>query len=190
LGIVWLVKLKTMKAKIWMLCFMLYLCSCEKILKNEEFSIKCVPYLGSELRIDGYYYLKRLGSDGNKRFISYFIFYSDGVSSTGNIETENLSDVESYFATWSYDKWIRSNLYVWGPFSIQGDKLRMQYYEPSDYLIKRIEEVSCTILNDSTFYLEKIYLVHAEKEGRSFTTGEYRFKQYSPKPDSTNNFLP
>ena len=179
-----------MKAKICMLFFVLCLCGCKKLFENEEFTIKCVPYAGSELRIDGYYYQKRLGEDGNVRTIRYFIFYSNGVSALGNMLAENFDDVESYFATWSNDKYLKNNLYVWGLFSIQENNLKMQFYEPSDYLKKRVEELSCTILNDSTFHLDKINLVHTGKAGRSFSTGEYHFKQFSPKPDSTNKFFP
>ena len=168
---------------------MLSLCSCKKLFKDEEFSIKCVSYTGSELRIDGYYYLKRLSAN-NKEIISYFIFYSNGVSTKGNVNTKNLNDVESELATRSDNKYLPNNLYVWGPFSVHENKLIMQYYEPSDYLIKRIEEISCTILNDSTFYLEETNLVYTGKAGRSFNTGEYHFKQFSPKPDSTNRFIP
>ena len=180
-----------MKAKIMIPFLVLFLISCKKMFKDEEFSIKCVPYTGTELRIDGYYFMKRTGGgNDNKRFISYFIFYSNGVSATGNMETEKLNDVENRLATWSDNKYLPNNRYVWGPFSVLENKLRMQYYEPSDYLKKRVEELSCTILNDSTFYLDKIHLVGSEKDGRSFSTGEYRFKQFSPKPDSTNNFIP
>ena len=181
-----------MKAKICMLCFMLFLYSCKNIFIDDKFSIKCVPYTGSELRIDGYYYKKWLWEEGNKRFIDYFIFYSNGVSATGHMEAENLCDVENRLANWSDNKWLKDNIYIWGPFSIHDDKLIMQFYEPSDYLSKRVLELSGTILNDSAFYLEKITLACTGKEitGRFFATGEYCFKQYSPKPDSTNNFIP
>ena len=43
-----------MKAKICMLCFMLFLYSCKNIFIDDEFSIKCVPYTGSELQALGF----------------------------------------------------------------------------------------------------------------------------------------
>ena len=179
-----------MKAKIWMLCFVLCLCSCKNLFKDEEFSIKCVSYTGSELRIDGYYYIK--STFGDKKYINCFIFYFNGVSSPVQTEADNLNDVESSIASRSENKYLKNNLYAWGPFSIYENTLRMQYYEPSDYLSKRVLELTCTILNDSTFYLEKIHLVSTGQEitERFFNIGEYRFKQFSHKPDSTNNFLP
>ena len=184
-----------MKVKICLLFFVLCLCSCKKIFQDEEFSLKCVPYTCSKLRIDGYYYQKRHGiEDDNRKFIEYYIFYSNGVSTKGSRETENISDVENSIATRSDNKYLPNNLYVWGPFSIHENKMRMQYYEISDYLSKRVLELSCTILNDTTFSLDKIHLVGTGKDVTNnytfITIGEYHFKQFSPKPDSTNNFIP
>jgi hypothetical protein len=161
---------------------LILLCECNRFFVYEKFTIKRTPYLGSELRIDGYYYLKH-----EKTRIYCFVFYSNGVVlNYSAVDLHELEEQFSKFPNVSTDKRL-----LWGPFIINGNELRFEEIDNSVHGQWLVCTVQCTILNDTTFRIDKGFLSHTGKAvpNRRTFEGEYHFRQYSPKPDSTNNVV-
>jgi len=174
----------------WLIVLLFFLTACTKdfFTKDKEFSMKAIPYTGNELRIDGYYY-KKAGHDATRVYI--FVFYANGVY-FGGVGSISFSELEDKLRNPLYIKNLRDTKSCWGPYQIEGNVLKSEYYDifGHDW---RTCIAHCKILNDSTFNIEEITFsktgkkVNVEREGTSYYfLGEYHFKQFSPKPDSTN----
>ena len=68
--------------------------------------------------------------------------------------------------------------YVYGLFQIEVSIIKIEKWVPSSGGPTKAYLREGEILNDTTFYL-----MHREKKEI------YHFKQYSPKPDSTNKYI-
>ena len=183
-----------MKYKFCLVVFLFLLVSCEKdwlkncFIKDKEFSIKLTTYTENELRIDGYYY-----RDCSDNYSHIFVFYANGVRFGGSevITTIDIEDRLRYSDfTKRYDR-----LSCWGPFEINNNVLRFEFYDIFGNNWHTCI-AHCKILNDTIFNIEKITFsktgeeVNVDRQGTSSgLIGEFRFKQFSPKPDSTNNFI-
>jgi len=176
-----------MKLNFCSIVFLLLLTTCHK---DKELSMKAVPYTGDELKINGYYYKKCYDE---KSLV--LVFYSNGVQFGGNgIPIPNI-EIENSLRDPEFLK-LCDRFFFWAPFEINNNVLRFEFYDifGHDW---RTCIAHCKILNDTTFIIEKITFsktgkeVNTNKEGTSsYSLGEWHFKQFSPKPDSTNNFIP
>lgn len=157
----------------------------------DELQMQRKPYLGNELRIDGYYYsniltVKGINYIGNHIFIA--VFYRNGVCYNigsrdiredesisdflGNLEREVLLDA-------NYIKRLCSKGNTIGVFQVNNSILEMETLETSVFpTFKHYGE----ILNDTTFILKTINSKNGKVVRENMT---YKFKQLSPKPDST-----
>ncbi|MBW7845753.1 MAG: hypothetical protein H3C45_08955, partial [Bacteroidia bacterium] len=85
----------------------------------------------------------------------------------------------------SYKKY-KSN---WGVFKIEGNFIQFERWYPSDPPLKAYVRAG-TIINDTTFLITESYRMQDGKKTEVKTRNEtYYFKQFSPKPDSTNTFV-
>ena len=155
---------------------------------NEEFQelmMSRTPYNGDELRIDGYYYSDATSSD----LVGLGVFYRDGVcihflfkpetADTLNfIENEFLLNAEFIENAKNRPNWI-------GVFNINGTSLDYETFETARNTNTR--SYFAEIINDTTFVLQKEV---DNLTGNIFEENiTYRFKEFSPKPDSTNMFI-
>lgn len=174
-----------MQKKCCLLFLIALFCGCSfPMLEDKEFTIEAMPYHGSELKIDGYYYLKH-----DKSRIYYYVFYSNGVVLQGS--SKDIYELDAKFHNTQKD--YTDDRLLWGPFIVKGNELRFEHYNNTfpDYKW-RIITVYCTILNDTTFRIDKGTLSHKGKDvtNQKVFPSEYHFRQYSPKPDSTNTVVP
>ena len=152
--------------------------ACDFITGNDELSLDRRPYLGNELRMDGYYYDSGPTSEG-ERYIAYF-FYRDGVvryggSSVGRDELER--KVHLY----------GDRRYDWGVFHIDGDQIEFEKWYPGDGPYSPAYVRSGHILNDTTFTITSSRRSNGEDADQKNEV--FHFRAFSPKPDSSNVFI-
>ena len=176
----------------WFIVPLLFLTSCKDLfIVDKEFSMSAIPYTGNELRIDGYYYKK---VDSDTTFVYIFVFFTNGVY-FGGVGSKPFIGLEDRLHDPNYIKNLQNKNSCWGPYQIKGRVLKSEFYD-----IFGNSWRTCIahgkILNDSTFNIEKVTFSKTEKEvnvkmeGTSYYfLGEYHFKQFNPKPDSTNNII-
>ena len=143
---------------------------------DEGFTIPIEGYLGSDLKIDGYYLYER-DSESSEGYV----FYTNGIffrlalgSSTGNFTQVEL--FENSIANTEYMNRARDQVDSWGLYNIDSStkEIIIQYrVKPFSGGLNLVERKG-DILNDSTFMIED---------------ETYSFKHF-PKPDSLNSFVP
>ena len=153
------------------LSLILILYSC----KDENFSFQKIPYTGDELRTNGYYftYYHTLGKDYT---IINFLFRDGTIMSAGSFENLDFNVVEQKLVE-RYEL-IRKNKIGWGVFQVIEDKIIFESWSTnSGGGGLPVYKWSAKIENDTTFL-------------RYDSNQTWHFKQFSPKPDSTNRFIP
>lgn len=163
-------------------------CACSKLLfGSEELTLPKQPYTGNELRIDGYYYYKYYPGE-NEVYYSTYLLYENGIILYGGAVNETeITRLENDFKS---NKWIeiqRKYKYMWGVFIINGNKLLFERWYPNSPGQPKVYINEGKILNDTTFQITTFYRPDGSK--RREKDEIYHFKPFSPKPDSTNNFV-
>jgi hypothetical protein len=147
------------------------------------------PYLGNELRIDGYYYSNIAWYDKytDRTYIGISIFYRDGfcIHTWGEpVNQDTLKCIENeILLNDSYIDKIKKEPSHIGTFQIMYPNIEFEVWE------FRTDPFSHygTILNDTTFIINK-RVNNRIKE--TYTENLiYKFVPFSPKPDSTNVFV-
>ncbi len=118
------------------------------------------------------------------------IFYEDGtVITPGGLET-NIESLDNYIINSFIKKedYIKV-MYWWGIFNNNEDKITFELWYLSEAPYKPyISEGK--IINDTTFLITKRYrMVDGVQTNIKELNDEYHFRQFYPKPDSTNNFV-
>lgn len=160
-------------------------CSKDKIFKDDELSIPKLAYNGNQLRIDGYYYQEK---DGN--FFSLYCFYKNGVILYlgGGFTSVQIISLEDRFKNGSFYHDIKNYKDYWGVFNIHQNNIMFEKWYPSSGGGLPAYIRSGVILNDTAFLISKSIRSKTGEEKELNET--YHFKQFSPKPDSTNVFIP
>jgi len=160
------------------------LLSCKK--RDEEYDdslcSKKMTNSSTALRTNGYYYW----SNGDIPSSNIRFIYNDGTMiNAGTVSNENIEDAENRFGNGEFYQNIKDNKLFWGIYSINDSNIKFETWYPStDRLYVYIREGN--ILNDSTFVITRSYRCDGSEE--SSKNEVYHFKQFSPKPDSTNSF--
>ncbi len=158
--------------------------SCRKcIFPDEELTLSKEPYTGNQLRIDGYYYLM----DDYRINATYFFYQNGIIIHRGGWINNSLEELEKNFQTINWDK-IKSNKLKWGVFNIDSNKISFERWYPSSGGGLPVYIRSGNIQNDTTFTITKSIHSKTGKEEKEYEV--YHFKAFSPKPDSTNSFIP
>jgi len=161
-------------------------CNKDKIWKDDELSTNKEPYTGNQLRIDGYYYEL---VDGVMHGI--YCLYDNGVIHHlgDGIKFSEINQFEQTITTTEFIEKIRKIKYSWGVFKVEGNQIKFERWYPSEPPYKAYVRAG-EILNDTTFIITESYRMHKGKKTEVKDRNEtYHFKQFSPKPDSTNNFI-
>jgi hypothetical protein len=159
--------------------------TCEKMTQDDNFSMNKSSYTGNELRMDGYYYFMT----GDNLHYTYF-FYRNGIIIHGGGNAPNTSPiefVENQFISENYLKSLKDHKTAWGIFQITGNKIEFERWYPSSGGLTPAYIRSGEILNDTTFVITKS--VRAKTGEEKELNEIYHFKEFSPKPDSTNSFI-
>jgi hypothetical protein len=141
------------------------------------------PYTGDKLRIDGYYY----SNPYYENQVSIAVFYRDGfcihtriISKSGDI----LSDIENeILLNNKYISELKNDPCHIGVFHVINPYIEFEVWEYRSWTFTYFGE----IVNDTTFIINK-WVNNRTKETSSENL-TYRFKQFSPKPDSTNVWI-
>ena len=157
---------------------LLYACDCS----DEEFSITRKPYLGNEIKTNGYFY----SYDSTSERTSIRFFYRNGIvlfggayssSDLNSIEKELLEHIEI----------IRHDKTFWYPFEVKDNTLIIEtYYDnpPSCRLLT--QRLFHDIQNDTTIVWKKTdHPGYKDKVHNEV----WHFKQFSSKPDSMNVYI-
>ncbi len=163
--------------------------SCKKDQQDEELHLQQTPYFGDELRIDGFYYWTF--NNGNSTRV--FVLFSNGVIQGGTSysgkdwEDKLISDILSG----DYHASSIKRKYEWGLFEIEDSLIRYEMWFPSPPGPMVSAASEGTILNDTTFHLQRSFRFENGKRVNISERDElFHFRQFSPKPDSTNPFIP
>ncbi|MFW5762497.1 MAG: hypothetical protein ACOCXH_16100 [Cyclobacteriaceae bacterium] len=154
--------------------------SCEKL--NDEITLKKEPYQGSNLKINGYYY--RYITDSSK--VSPLFLYRNGVAITEFAQI-NKNKLEEKIKTGEYYNLIKDDPTDWGLYIVEDDNIKIEHLIGRGCIKLYSYLYIGTILNDTTI----LFTEHNASEGSDDNkcNNLYHFKKFSPKPDSTNQFV-
>ena len=148
--------------------------SCEKMIQG-ELSMVRTDYTETVLRIDGYYYNESFVAPYPNYSIAKSFFYRNGIKfGVCSYDTTTMSFDEHCAA-------LTKSKLNWYVFKIEGNSITIEGWDNSTQTFKEYGE----ILNDTTFRITEIE--RSERTEKSNII--YHFKQFSPKPDSTNRFI-
>ena len=151
---------------------------------DDELSLNRSSYNGEQLRTDGYFFQR----DSNYIFTIY-IFYTNGTLfySVGGGKLENTDQLEQRLKDHNFIERLRNEKTSWGLFKIDNNKIQFERWYPYFENGKPAYIRSGTILNDTTFHITKATRSDGSEE--HVENEVYYFKQFSPKPDSSNTFV-
>ncbi len=167
-------KLKIMKTvvkiNIIFLCVIFQASACKK---DEKLQLERKDYIGNELRIDGYYYYEYPDSLYNT---ACFLFRNGIFLAATSYKTSEIKEFEKQVLT---EVWInsrRKSKDSWGVFNVKDSILTVERWAPPLGIGDNYKKAVYTgkIFNDTTFEM---------------SDGIYHFKQFFPKPDSTNPYI-
>ncbi len=171
-----------------MIFALLFLGGCDKWLKDEELTLAKESYNGNELRLDGYYY--HSDTSDNHIFDSYF-FYRNGVVICSPGTPLNASDhfafLEQGFVADYFTENNKRLKHRWGVFQIHDNSIVFERWAIAEGS-KPVVRCSGNIIDDTTFIITKSEYPHIGEEYQAANV--YHFRAFSPKPDSTNMFIP
>jgi hypothetical protein len=150
--------------------------------KDEYLVLPKVQNTSNMLKLNGYYYHSTIGIDSNITVIDFL--YKNGFSlKIGGTKSKNLTFIDEKIKSQSnFDK----NKIGWGLYIINNGNIQIENWESTEG--KRKTSIrEGIILNDSTFIIKKFFSAFTQKEYSISET--YKFRQFYPKPDSTNNFI-
>ena len=161
--------------------------ACKKVglCKDENLTLNKVEFIGIQLRIDGFYYGRP--TEDYQGLLSYelFVFYQNGIMMLpGNVEYKKM---EEYIVMISKPGTIEAK-YDWGLFNIADKKISIEHWLPAQCGYPAVLRTG-EILNDTTFILNKMERRDSQGTTQKDITQTFLFRQFSPKPDSTNNFI-
>ncbi|MCH8546843.1 MAG: hypothetical protein LAT54_08920 [Cryomorphaceae bacterium] len=162
---------------------------CKKDQQDEELHLQQTPYIGDELRIDGFYY----SSYNEGKSTRVFFLYSNGIILGGSSykgddwEQKLISDIVSgmyYETSLKYKS-------AWGLFEIKDSTIIFEkWYTASPGPRVTIAQEG-RILCDTTFHINRSFRFgNGQLERIRERDDLYHFRQFSPKPDSINPFIP
>jgi hypothetical protein len=176
--------------KIFFFCVLLFLAyfSCQKLITYKGFVLTQIPYTGSELRIDGYYY-KYYECYKGSNCIDMRCFYRNGIILDMGGVALSLEEADEYIQS----KFIEGSTHPnyeyskWGLFIIDGQIIKIEQYYATDDITRWTYIREGVILNDTTFLITVFY--RSDGKERVEVDEIYHFRHFYPKPDSTNNFI-
>jgi hypothetical protein len=164
-------------------------CCSGEITNGEELTLPKKAYYGEELRRDGYYYHV---SSIDGRIISIVFFYNNGVVFFINGDGSKIQDLAYWDSHALSNEWIelmKKEKICWGLYLIENESIVIQRWGGSTSGVHPVITSYGTIINDTTYKIIK-----TTDSGRSDADWTrdiiYNFRTFSPKPDSTNVFIP
>ena len=171
-----------MKKIVFYFLLLVFCLSCEEPVIYKDFILKKIPYIGNELRMDGYYY-RYLDCESNK-YIAACCFYRNGIVLHMGGGALSLKEADEYVKQFMErdvnSNYERSN---WGLFVVDNQTIKFELYYPQEYFTRWTGIMEGVILNDTTFRITSFY--DLSNDERYTVNDTFYFRQFSPKPDST-----
>ncbi len=170
-----------MKMNVIILIIMLiHVTSCKKMNEFDDvLSLQRQNYQGNELFLDGFYYTETENFEGI--IFNRYAFYENGI--TRYLGSSKLL-LEPNFVSGNAKQ-------TWGIFQIENGKIKFERWYPSSGGPLMAFVRSGQVLNDTTFHITESYRMQNGQKTEIRVRDEiYHFQQFSPKPDSTNKFVP
>lgn len=165
--------------------FLLCIISCD----SHEKLILPKTQLKTDFRTDGYYYNKNQGGYSTYFFYKNGIVYTYGSGYKGTDLTELDNSLKELFRLYSNIKQAR---FDWGLYLIENNNIKLEKWvttSASTYPTNFFE--GNLLSNDKFIFKKKTGTNDYVKKNKSVTSisEDFNFRQFSPKPDSTNNFI-
>lgn len=183
--------MKSLSTIILSIILIMIVSSCKKMFEDEELSMERVDYTGTELRTDGYYYYRYQYYNSREdslydKFIPWFL-YRNGVWLYGCVyDYSKMEEVEKKFEDGSFYDLCKDDKLSWGVFQISDSVIEFEGWESGEYISRPTVKQYAKIVNDTTFCM----CSKRPQKGENVKLGDdFHFKQFSPKPDSTNSFI-
>jgi hypothetical protein len=172
-----------MKKKLYIIyvLFLISIISCEFLIpcKDQEFTISKTENTAYNIKLNGFYYDTVLLSN---TYSIIYLLYSNGVFYNRNMtDINNINNNNVYF-----DSKMSNYKTYWGLYIFDNDSIEIQYWGEKYGNCYKIIKQKGIIINDTCFKIVKTTNYHDK------WIDDYHFfifKQYSPKPDSTNSFF-
>jgi hypothetical protein len=156
--------------------------SCSKILTDDIIGIERKINTSTLLEIEGYYSYEYIKDN----YDIYFLFKNGIILYGFSPSKEDLIEYELKYRNGEFYKNIQNIKFHWGVYEINKDIIKFERWYPSEKPYRTTIREGL-ILNDSTFVITKSYKANgSEVTDRNET---YKFRKFSPKPDSTNVFI-
>lgn len=162
---------------------------CSKIFpkKDDFLTIPRTQYNGDELRLDGYFYQKW---ENGTKYSNIVFLYNNGIffQIGGSGDMSEIDDYANQSLLFNSD--VKDRKAFGGGYLVEDKNIIYERWEGTElgYLVYREEG---NIVNDTTFIMTEVSRmkqgVKTEIRPIEWT---YHFKAFSPKPDSTNSFIP
>lgn len=167
-----------------LLVLLIFTFSCKDLFEDEAFTLTREDYTGCQIRTDGYYYGYYKQDSG---LISITIFYRNGVVIDGIGGYYSLLEFEKMFLDGTFYSRNKDYKDTWGIFKVTNNVVMIERVIAGGGLRRNAFIDYGEILNDTTIhiYQNKSSYVSAI----SVKDDTLYFKQFSPKPDSTNVFI-
>lgn len=144
----------------------------------EELTLERMNYTGNELRIDGYYYHQL-----NDVIHSFVLFNNGTYLSLGyNDNLGSLFDLDEIIKNENIIADLKEKQWFWGVFKVSNNNILIDRWLPGNGGPYPVELLEGDILNDETIMITGFRQTDVEDE--------FKFRHLSPKPDSTNMFIP
>lgn len=145
----------------------------------EELTLERVDYLGSEIKIDGYYY-----HQDNETFNSFMLFENGVYHGFGETEQPTLENLDALIQDETFYNNIRDLQYTWGVYQVDGNGITIERWLPGTGGPYPTQLLEGDIIDDETIRISGLRGTEYEDE-----VDEFKFRALSPKPDSTNTFI-
>ncbi len=175
---------------LFLLVLLIPVSSCQKLgfCRDTEFNIDKAVYSGTQLRVDGFYYGGGTSNGVGGTIYNVLIFYRNGiVYLPGGSE---LANMETYVSGLKGEE-IKKVKSDWGVYSIDGNVIKIERWPNAHMKCNDAELRTGTIEEDTVFVFNKKELrTRKGKIKKSDISERYHFRQFTNKPDSSNNIIP
>lgn len=161
------------------LFIILEVCSCQMFFgKDESLSQRPTNNRTNKIKLSGYFYV-----EFSEMVVIYFLNENGTIFQASGFPKSEWKESEESLGSNSK---IAANLrYNWGVYRIKEDSIQFERWYPSERPYKTAMSKGI-ILNDSTFTITEV----VSSNGSFSSVNEvYRFRRFTPKPDSTTSFI-
>lgn len=153
--------------------------------KDDKLSLGKRPYTGNQLKVNGFYYYIF-----ENKIYDIHLFYKNGVVADygSGLNSMDFNKVAEYLG--KANETVQRTKYSWGLFLVEGNDIKMEQWHPSSGGPFPAYVRAGKIINDTTFHiLESYRMKEGQKTDVTALNEVYYFHEFSPKPDSTNNYI-